>query len=224
METNIQNNFKEIDSKVRRTCRKWNEDPDHIEIVAVSKKQPIERIIEALEYGHRTFGENIVQNAQKMWVDSGLKDRYPDVKLHLIGSLQTNKVKEAVALFDCIETIDRPTLVDAVLKEMKKQKKTPLCFIQVNTGEEEQKSGVVPSELSSLLQYTEESGLDIKGLMCIPPHNEPSGLHFAFLKKLADEYALEYLSMGMSHDFEKAIPLKATHIRIGTALFGERTD
>ncbi len=221
---NIAHNFKEIHYKIQKTARQWVRDPQTIELVAVSKKQPIERIIEALETGHRVFGENNIQDAKKTWERKGLKTQYPDVKLHFIGSLQTNKVKDAVTLFECIETIDRPNLVDAVVKEMKKQDKKLMCFIQVNTGEESQKSGVFPSALPSLLCYAQEAGLEITGLMCIPPQHEPSALHFAFLKKLAQAHGLKNLSMGMSHDFEKAIPLHATYLRIGTSLFGTRKD
>lgn len=144
------------------------------------------------------------------------------MKLHFIGPLQTNKVKEAVTLFDCIETIDRKKLVDRLADEIKKQEKNLSCFIQINTGEEEQKSGILPSELPEFLQYCRDKGLNIQGLMCIPPVDEPSALHFAFLQKLARENGLEQLSMGMSSDFEKAVPLGATYIRVGTALFGER--
>ncbi|MGB1077127.1 MAG: YggS family pyridoxal phosphate-dependent enzyme [Bdellovibrionales bacterium] len=220
----IAKNIEGIEYKINKACRQWKLNPEHVNLIAVSKKQPIERIKEALEDGHRLFGENIVQDAIQTWEKSGLKDRYKGVRLHLIGALQTNKVKDAVSLFDVIETVDRPKLVDALVKEIKQQNKQIECFVQVNTGEEPQKSGVVPSQLASLLEYAEDQGLKISGLMCIPPVNEPSGLHFAFLKKLAQIHKIENLSMGMSDDFEKSVPLGATHIRVGTSIFGERTS
>lgn len=195
---------------------------DRATLIAVSKKQPIERVQEALDAGHRVFGENIVQDAQKTWAYSGLKETYPDLELHLIGSLQTNKVKDAVALFDVFHCVDRPKLVDVLVKEMKTQDKKVGCFIQINTGEEDQKSGVLPCDLGALLTHCHEEGLDILGLMCIPPVDEPSALHFAFLKKLAFRYDLPCLSMGMSSDFEKAFALGATHIRVGSEIFGAR--
>jgi pyridoxal phosphate enzyme (YggS family) len=163
---------------------------------------------------------------QKHWkqaIDySEIKPNYPDLKLHLIGPLQTNKVSHAVELFDCIETIDRPKLAKELAKEIKKQGRDIPCFIQVNTGEEEQKSGVSTKELPELLNLCKEEGLNITGLMCIPPVDEPAALHFGLLNKLAKQNGLEQLSMGMSADFQKAIPLGATYIRVGTAIFGNR--
>ncbi len=220
---NFESNMRAVHYKVEQACRKWARDPKDVEIIAVSKKQPLERVVEALENGHRVFGENIVQAAKATWGESGLKNKYPDVKLHLIGALQTNKVKDAVALFDSIQTVDRPSVIDALVKEVKKQNKTPEFFIQVNTGEEEQKAGVCPSELPRLLDYAREKEMKISGLMCIPPFDEPSALHFIFLKKVAQKHGLGFLSMGMSSDYEKAITSGATHVRIGTELFGERT-
>jgi pyridoxal phosphate enzyme (YggS family) len=193
---------------------------EDINIVAVSKKQPLDRIIAALDAGQRLFGENRVQEAYEHWSD--LRDDYPDLILHLIGSLQTNKAKEAVALFDCIETIDREKIAKAVADECKKQNRDIECFIQVNTGEEEQKSGVLPHDLHGLLAYCHDKGLNISGLMCLPPISEPPALHFAFLHKLAIENNLQKLSMGMSSDYERAVALGATHIRVGTGLFGNR--
>lgn len=193
---------------------------DHVNLVAVSKMQPEECVRAALEAGHRLFGENKVQEAKDRW--SALKKEFPDVRLHFIGHLQTNKVKDAVALFDIIETVDSAKLAAALADEMKKQGRNLPCFIQVNTGEEPQKGGVIPSELPALLEECKKCGLNITGLMCIPPENEPPALHFALLKKLAARHGLKDLSMGMSADFEKAIPLGATCIRVGTALFGER--
>lgn len=193
---------------------------DRVNLVAVSKMQPEERVRAALAAGQRLFGENKVQVAKERW--PALKKEYPDIRLHFIGHLQTNKVKEAVALFDVIETVDSAKLAAALADEMKKQGRNLPCFIQVNTGEEPQKGGVVPAELPALLNVCEKSGLNIIGLMCIPPENEPPALHFALLKKLSLRHGLKDLSMGMSVDFERAIPLGATYIRVGTALFGER--
>lgn len=191
-----------------------------VKLVAVSKKQPRERIQEALAAGHRIFGENRVQEAEEHWAD--LRADYKDIELHLIGPLQTNKVKEAVKLFDVIQTVDREKLAKVLSEEMERQRRSLPCFIQVNTGDEEQKSGITPKELKSLLAFCRECGLNITGLMCIPPVDEPAALHFALLKKLAREHDLPHLSMGMSADYEKALALGATHIRIGTGVFGER--
>ena len=194
-----------------------------VTLVAVSKMQAPSSIMEALEAGQRVFGENRVQEAQQHWAH--LRDRYPDLELHLIGPLQTNKVKEAVGLFDVIQSVDRPKLARALGAEMKKQARILPCFIQVNTGEEEQKAGVSPNDLKEFLQFCrDECELKIIGLMCIPPLNDPPALHFALLKKLAAENGLENLSMGMSGDFEKALALGATHIRVGSAIFGERAS
>lgn len=189
-------------------------------IIAVSKQQPLERIIEACEMGIRHFGENKIQDAYKVWPE--LKVHYPDINLHLIGSLQSNKAEQAVALFDAIHTIDRPKIADAIHHEMAKQGKNLTLFIQVNTGEEPQKAGVTPANLSALLNHCQTIGLNIEGLMCIPPADIPPAPHFAFLHKLAIEHGLKQLSMGMSDDYEVAAKLGATHVRIGTALFGAR--
>lgn len=219
----IGQNFDEIKECIRKTATHWGTDASKIRVVAVSKKQPNDRIEKALEYGHRLFGENRVQEALQRWDgDNGFLQKYPDTKLHLIGPLQTNKVRQAVGLFHCIETMDSEKLAEAVKQECDKQGKDIECLIQVNTGEEDQKSGVVPQQLEGLLKFCEEIDLKISGLMCIPPVDEPAGLHFAFLKELASYYNLEKLSMGMSGDFEQAVPLSPTYVRIGSALFGER--
>jgi pyridoxal phosphate enzyme (YggS family) len=220
MKKSVPDNLEHIHNSMKKAAQIAQRDADDITLVAVSKRQPMERISMALEAGQRVFGENRVQEAQEHWTD--LRTQYPDVQLHLIGPLQTNKVKEAVTLFDVIETVDREKLVDALAAEMKKQNKIVPCFIQVNTGEEEQKAGVAPQKLENLLAYAKEKKLPIKGLMCIPPVQEPAGLHFAFLKTLADRYGLKDLSMGMSADYDKAILASATYIRVGSALFGER--
>ncbi len=189
-------------------------------LVAVSKQQPDERVDAALRAGQRVFGENRVQEAQARWTRR--RGDYPDLSLHLIGPLQTNKADDAVTLFDVIETIDRIKLADALKAEMEKQGKTLSCFIQVNTGDEAQKAGVSLAEFPALLAHCREIGLGIDGLMCIPPVDEPPALHFALLKKLVAEAGLKNLSMGMSGDFEKAVALGATHVRIGSGLFGAR--
>ena len=192
-----------------------------VNLVAVSKKQPDSRIDEALAAGHRLYGENRVQEAQGRW--TGRREQYSDLKLHLIGPLQTNKAKDAVALFDVIETLDREKLARALAKEMKKQNRHLPCFIQVNTGEEEQKAGIAPQDIEAFYRFAaDECGLTIMGLMCIPPVNDPPALHFALLQKYAKQLGLQHLSMGMSADFEKAIPLGATYVRVGTGVFGAR--
>lgn len=219
----IVDNLNQLHRKIEDAARAAERDPASVNLVAVSKKQPVERIKDALDAGHRIFGENRVQEAQEHW--GNLKKSYPDMKLHLIGPLQTNKVKDAVALFDVIESVDRVKLARVLAGEMEKQGRKLPCFIQVNTGEESQKSGIIPSELPDFLVFcTSECGLDIRGLMCIPPVDDPPVLHFALLLKLAKKHNLQDLSMGMSADFEKAIPLGATYIRVGTAVFGVRSS
>jgi pyridoxal phosphate enzyme (YggS family) len=176
-----------------------------------------------LEAGHRMFGENRVQEAKAKWPP--LKERFGDVELHLIGPLQTNKVRDALDLFDVIETVDRPRLADALKAEIDKRGagRTTSLFVEVNTGEEPQKAGVAPKDVTSFVaRCRDELKLPVVGLMCIPPVNEEPALHFALLKKLAAECGLPFLSMGMSADFETAIRFGATHVRIGTAIFGER--
>ena len=219
----IKENLKDVHAKIHKTCIRNKEvirDKEEVNLIAVSKRQTPTKIQEILDSGQRLFGENRIQEAQEHWND--LRDKYSDLQLHLIGPLQTNKAKEAVALFDVIQSVDRPKLVHALAKEMTKQDKQIPCLIQVNTGEEPQKSGILPHELEAFLTLCHDEGLHIIGLMCIPPQNEPPALHFAFLKKLADQHDLKELSMGMSSDFEQAIPLGATYIRVGTALFGKR--
>jgi PLP dependent protein len=190
-------------------------------LVAVSKMQPDEKITEALAAGQRRFGENRVQEAATRW--SPRRAQFPDLELHLIGPLQTNKVREAVALFDVIETLDRDKLALALAGEMRRQDRALPCFIQVNTGDEAQKAGVSISDLSRFHGFcVKDCGLNIVGLMCIPPLEDPPALHFALLKQQAQALGLAQLSMGMSGDFEKAIALGATHVRVGTGIFGER--
>lgn len=216
----ISQNIKSLHEKIEKQARAHGYDVASINLVAVSKRQPADRMQQALDAGHRLFGENRVQEAIEHWQD--LRDQYDDLKLHLIGPLQTNKVKESVALFDVIETVDREKLVIALSKEMQKQERYLPCFIQVNTGGEEQKSGISPEALPAFVEFCKEQGLNVIGLMCIPPVEEPPALHFAFLKKLAHENDLKELSMGMSGDFEKAIAVGATYVRVGTGIFGSR--
>jgi PLP dependent protein len=190
-------------------------------LVAVSKTVPEFGIREAIVAGQRLFGENRVQEAQAKFPT--LKSEFPDLELHLIGPLQTNKVKEAVALFDVIQSLDRVKLADALAAECDKSGRCPLLFLQVNTGEEPQKAGVLPGEAASLIAHARKLSLPLEGLMCIPPADDDAAPHFAFLLKLARDYGLSNLSMGMSGDFELAVKFGATHVRVGTAIFGART-
>lgn len=215
-----QENISEIKIKISKACAHSGRKLDDVTLVAVSKFQDDGKIDEALNAGLRVFGENRVQEAESHWAERRAK--YLDIQLHLIGPLQSNKAKDAVALFDVIETIDRESIAEAIAKECSKQNKNPICLIQVNTGGEEQKAGVSLNDLHALIKKCQDLKLNLQGLMCIPPVNEPAAFHFALLKKLAARYNLPFLSMGMSADFEKAIKVGATHIRIGTALFGER--
>jgi len=189
-------------------------------LVAVSKTVDEAGIREALEAGHRLFGENRVQEAMAKF--PALKNDYPDLELHLIGPLQTNKVKEAAALFDVIQSLDRPRLADALAVEREKLGRCPRLFIQVNTGEEPQKAGVLPAETAALIAQTRKLDLPLEGLMCIPPADDDAAPHCAFLAKLARDHGLANLSMGMSGDFELAVKFGATHVRVGTAIFGTR--
>jgi len=190
-------------------------------LIAVTKTHDADRIRPALEAGHRVFGENRVQEALAKWPD--LKRDYPDIELHLIGPLQTNKARDAVGLFDAIHSVDRPKLAEHLKTEMARAGRSITLFVQVNTGEEAQKAGVAPEETRALIETVRDGmGLPVKGLMCIPPVDEEPSPHFALLRKLAQENALPFLSMGMSGDFETAIRFGATHVRVGTAIFGER--
>jgi pyridoxal phosphate enzyme (YggS family) len=192
-----------------------------VTLVAVSKTFGPEAITPVIAAGQRVFGENRVQEAKAKW--PALKAAHPGLELHLVGPLQTNKVEEAVKLFDVIETIDREKLARAVAKEMARQGSRPRLFIQVNTGEEPQKAGVGPRETDTLVKLCRsELGLQIEGLMCVPPIEEEPALHFALLRKIAERNGLKALSMGMSSDFETAIALGATHVRVGSAIFGSR--
>ena len=190
-------------------------------LVAVSKRQPDDRIEAALAAGHRVFGENRVQEAQERWTSR--RDLYPDLRLHLIGPLQTNKSMDAVALFDVIEVVDRPKLARSLSAEMARQGRHLPCYVQVNTGEEDQKSGIWPEEADDFLAFCrDECGLDIAGLMCIPPVDEEPAMHFALLRTIAERNGLSGLSMGMSGDYEEAVRFGATSVRVGSAIFGSR--
>lgn len=196
--------------------------PGDIDLVAVSKTHDAAHIRPVLRAGHRLFGENRVQEAAGKW--PGLREEFPDVRLHLIGPLQTNKVRQALALFDVIETVDRPKLAREIAKEAEKTGRMPDCFIQVNTGAESQKAGVIPEEVDAFIaSCREEYGLPVRGLMCIPPVEEEPSLHFALLREIAQRNGLAELSMGMSSDYRVAIAFGATLVRVGTAIFGART-
>jgi pyridoxal phosphate enzyme (YggS family) len=216
-------NLQSIETRIENACDAFLLPKTAVlpHIVAVSKYHTIERITPLLIAKHRIFGENRVQEAEEKWPQ--LKNTYNDIELHLIGPLQTNKVKDAVRLFNVIETIDRPKLAKAIAKELENTDKKIECYIQINTGEEEQKAGILPKDADCFIKdCVEELKLPIVGLMCIPPVDEDPAQHFALLKKIAKRHDLPKLSMGMSGDFELATALGATHVRVGTAIFGER--
>jgi PLP dependent protein len=210
-----------VRAEIVRAARDFGRDPASITLVAVSKTFPAEAIEPVLAAGQRVFGENYVQEAKAKW--PALRERYPGVDLHMIGPLQSNKSKEAVALFDAIHTLDRPSLAEALAKEIARQGRRPKLLVQVNTGEERQKGGVPPMEADAFIAACRERhGLAIEGLMCIPPADDPPSPHFALLNTIAKRNGLAWLSMGMSADFEAAIQLGATHVRVGSAIFGTR--
>jgi pyridoxal phosphate enzyme (YggS family) len=196
-------------------------DPASVALIAVSKTIAAEGILPALEAGQRLFGENYVQESKAKW--PALRERYPDVELHLVGPLQSNKAREAVELFDVIHGLDRLSLAAALAKEIERAGRAPKLLIQVNTGDEPQKGGVSPSDVDTLLSECREThGLAIQGLMCIPPAEAPPSAHFALLARIAKAHNLPILSMGMSADYPAAIQMGATHVRVGTAIFGAR--
>ncbi len=206
---------------IRRAASDYDRDPAGITLVAVSKTFPAEDIEPVLAAGQRVFGENYVQEAKTKW--PALRERFPDVELHMIGPLQSNKAREAVELFDVIHTLDRPSLAEALAKEIAKQGRAPRLLVQVNTGEEPQKGGVAPGEVDAFLEACRTKyGLTVDGLMCIPPAEDPPSPHFALLNTIAKKHGLTMLSMGMSADFDAAIQLGATHVRVGSAIFGSR--
>ena len=212
----------EIKSRIRQAEAKFSRSIGSTKLIAVSKVQPNNRVESVLEEGHRIFGENRVQEAQSKWPI--FKNKYDNVELHIIGPLQTNKTRAAMELADSIHTLDRIKLAKAIARIAQELGKCPNLFVQVNTGNEEQKSGVLPQEVESFVKECLIMDLPVKGLMCIPPVNEEASLHFALLKKISDNCGLKQLSMGMSDDFEKAISFGATHIRVGSAIFGERVN
>lgn len=221
MDSGVKNNLDALRARIRDAARAAGRDAHDVTLVAVSKMQSDARIDAALAAGQRIFGENKVQEAQLRW--EARRGAYPDLRLHMIGPLQSNKAADAVALFDVIQTVDRPNLARALAAEMKKQRRRLPCLIQVNTGAEPQKAGVLPDGFDALYRFCrDECALGIRGLMCIPPHAEDPAPHFALLRTLASRHALTELSMGMSGDFETAIAQGATAVRVGTALFGER--
>lgn len=214
-------NLARVRARLKQAAAEAGRDGDAIDVVAVTKTHGPARILPLLEAGHRRFGENRVQEAAAKW--PALRARFPDIVLHLIGPLQSNKAKEAVALFDVIETVDRPKIAGALAAEMEKQGRAPRLLVQVNTGEEPQKAGVAPAEADAFLaRCRDEWGLAVAGLMCIPPLGEPPAPHFALLAKIAERNGLEILSMGMSGDYEIAAQLGATEVRVGSEIFGPR--
>jgi pyridoxal phosphate enzyme (YggS family) len=211
----------EVRDRIAEAARAAGRNPADITLVAVSKTHGADRVREVLEAGHRVFGENRVQEAQEKF--PALKAAYPNIELHLIGPLQTNKARDAVALFDVIQSVDRERLAVTLAKEMERAGKRPVCFIQVNTGEEPQKAGILPAELDAFVATCRDTHkLPVVGLMCIPPVDEEPALHFALLAKMAARNGLAKVSMGMSADYETAVRLGATHVRVGSALFGVR--
>lgn len=220
MSDNARDRLAAVQAEIALACKAARRKPEDVTLVAVSKMHDAETIAPLLDAGHRIFGENRVQEAQGKWPQ--LKERYDGVELHLVGQLQSNKAEDAVELFDCIHSLDRPSLVKALAKAFDKLDKRVPCFVQVNVGEEAQKGGVAISELPDLLEKAREADIPIAGLMCVPPLRIEPAPYFALLAKLADDNGLEGLSMGMSGDHPTAVQLGATHVRVGTALFGER--
>jgi pyridoxal phosphate enzyme (YggS family) len=210
-----------VRDQIARACADARRDPASVTLVAVSKTFGADAIEAVIAAGQRAFGENRVQEAKAKWPP--LKQRHAGLELHLVGALQSNKAKEAIALFDAIHSVDRPSLAEALAKEIAKQRRSPTLFVEVNTGGEAQKAGVLPEEADAFLKACRERyGLVISGLMCLPPFHEPPAPHFALTAKIARRNGLSLLSMGMSADFPLAIAFGATHVRVGTAIFGER--
>jgi PLP dependent protein len=210
-----------VEAEVVRACKEARRERASVTLVAVSKTFDADAITPVIDAGQRVFGENRVQEAKGKW--PALTSVYRDIALHLIGPLQSNKAKEAVALFDAIHSVDRPSICQALAKEIESQNKHPQLFVQINTGEELQKAGVAPADADAFIARCRETyGLQISGLMCIPPVDEPPSAHFALTAKIAARNGLENLSMGMSADFAEAIMLGATHVRVGSAIFGHR--
>ncbi len=221
MHEGVTQRWAEVLAGIARAATDSGRDPAGVALIAVSKTFPAEAVEPVLAAGQRVFGENYVQEAKAKW--PGLKERYPDAEVHLIGPLQSNKAREAVALFDAIHTLDRASLAEALAKEIARAGRAPRLLVQVNTGEEPQKGGVPPGEVDGFLAACRERwGLKVEGLMCIPPAEDPPSPHFALLNGMARRNGLSLLSMGMSADYEAAIQLGATHVRVGSAIFGSR--
>ena len=215
------NGLATVEQEITRACEEARRDRASVTLIAVSKTFGAETIVPVIEAGQRVFGENRVQEARAKW--PGLILAYPGIALHLIGPLQSNKAKEAVALFDAVHSVDRPSICEALAKEIVSQKRRPQLFVQLNTGEEPQKAGVAPAQADAFIASCRDKfGLQISGLMCIPPLNDAPAPHFALTAKIAARNGLKNLSMGMSADFAVAIPFGATHVRIGSAIFGAR--
>ena len=212
--------LQDIKDRIARAESEAGRAPGSVRLIAVSKVQPDARVEAVLEQGHRCFGENKVQEAAGKWPD--FRERFDGIDLHLIGPLQSNKTRQAMELFDAIHSVDRPKLAKAIARIAQEIGSCPDLFIQVNTGEEDQKAGVMPTEADAFIADCKAMDLPIRGLMCIPPVDEEPTLHFALLAKIAARNGLEGLSMGMSGDFERAIAQGATHVRVGSAIFGER--
>jgi pyridoxal phosphate enzyme (YggS family) len=215
--------YADVVARIARAAQASGRAVGDVALVAVSKEQPWEAIAPVLAAGHKRFGENRVQDAQARWSGARWEGRADGLELRLIGPLQSNKAREAVAFFDVIETLDREKLAQALADEIQKQGRTPRLYVQVNTGEEEQKAGVIPAEADAFLAtLRKDYGFEPEGLMCIPPVGEPAGPHFALLAKIAGRNGIAGLSMGMSGDFETAIAFGATSVRVGSAIFGAR--
>lgn len=215
-------NLAQVRADIAEACRGAGRDPSDVTLVAVTKTFGPEAIRPVIDAGQRVFGENRVQEAKAKW--PALRAQHAGLELHLVGPLQSNKAKEAVALFDAIHSVDRASLCEALAKEIGRQGRRPLLFVQVNTGAEPQKAGVLPEQADAFVRTCRETyHLDVQGLMCIPPVDEPAGPHFALLRKIAGRNELRFLSMGMSSDFRTAIQFGATHVRVGSAIFGERS-
>ena len=213
--------LKDIEARLDKACAEAGRARSDVQLIAVSKVQPLERVEAVLEEGHRLFGENKVQEAAGKWPDC--KARFEGVSVHLIGPLQTNKARQAMALFDAIHSVDRPKLAQTLARLAQEMGHCPEVFLQVNTGEEPQKAGVLPAEADAFVAECRALDLPVRGLMCIPPVEETPSLHFALLAKIAKRNGLGGLSMGMSGDFEQAVALGATHVRVGSAIFGDRS-
>jgi pyridoxal phosphate enzyme (YggS family) len=212
----------EVKENVARACREAGREPSSVTLIAVTKTFGPEAVEPVIAAGQQVFGENRVQESKAKW--PALRDRHPGLDLHLIGPLQSNKAKEAVELFDAIHSVDRPSICEALAREIEKQDKRPLLFVQLNTGAEPQKAGILPEKADAFLaSCRDDYGLTISGLMCIPPMNEAPAPHFALTAKIAARNGLRLLSMGMSGDYEIAVQFGATHIRVGSAIFGART-